>query len=122
MKPHETKNRGWAPQITHFNRVFYETNHPFSGTPIFGNSHKDTFLPLDKVKLQCQSDVERSIVDADRHGAGSGLKLLGRDGTFAAKDGTCVDQVLCMFWFWLEDILMDDLYFVDIVAGKNCAR
>ena len=28
-----------APQIIHFNRVFHEINHPFWGTPIFGNTH-----------------------------------------------------------------------------------
>ena len=32
-----TKNRGVSPQIIHFNGVFHEINHPFLGTPIFGN-------------------------------------------------------------------------------------
>ncbi len=38
---------GKPPQIIHFNRVFHEMNHPFWGTPIFGNTHieeKDTFF------------------------------------------------------------------------------
>ena len=41
MESHKgvSKNRGFSSQIIHFNRVFHEINHPFSGTPIFGNSH-----------------------------------------------------------------------------------
>ena len=34
-----TKNRGFYPQIIHFNRVFPYFHHPFWGTTIFGNTH-----------------------------------------------------------------------------------
>ena len=34
-----SKNRGGPPKSSHFNRVFHEINHPFWGTPIFGNTH-----------------------------------------------------------------------------------
>ena len=33
-----SKNRGVSPQIIHFNG-FFIINHPFWGTPIFGNTH-----------------------------------------------------------------------------------
>ena len=36
-----SKNNGKTPQIIHLEiyRVFHEINHPFWGTPIFGNTH-----------------------------------------------------------------------------------
>ena len=34
-----SENRGFSPQIIHFNRVFHDFHHPFWGTPIFGNTH-----------------------------------------------------------------------------------
>ena len=36
-----SENGGFSPQIIHFDRVFRFSiiNHPFWGTPIFGNTH-----------------------------------------------------------------------------------
>ena len=34
-----SENSGFYHQIIHFNRVFHYLNHPFWGTPIFGNTH-----------------------------------------------------------------------------------
>jgi len=34
-----SKNRGFSPQIIHFNRVFHYFHHPFWGSPIVGNTH-----------------------------------------------------------------------------------
>ena len=33
-----SKNRGFSPQIIHFNRVFHDFHHPFWDTLIFGNT------------------------------------------------------------------------------------
>ena len=38
------ENSGFSPQISsHFNRVFHYFHHPFWGTPIFGNTHLESF-------------------------------------------------------------------------------
>ena len=34
-----SRNRGEETQIIHVNRVFHGKNHPFWGSPIFGNTH-----------------------------------------------------------------------------------
>ena len=34
-----SENSGFYPQIIHFNRVFHYFDHPFWGSPIFGNTH-----------------------------------------------------------------------------------
>ena len=41
-----SKNSGFSPQIIHSNRVFYY-NHPFWGTPIFGNTHMGKHLDFE---------------------------------------------------------------------------
>ena len=36
---------GFPPKSSHFNRVFrYKPNHPFWGTPIFGNIHRNVSI------------------------------------------------------------------------------
>ena len=34
-----SENSGFSPQIIHYNKIFNFFNHPFWGTPIFGNTH-----------------------------------------------------------------------------------
>ena len=34
-----SENGGFSPQIIHFNRDKSSINHPFWGSPIFGNTH-----------------------------------------------------------------------------------
>ena len=56
-----SKNRGKTPQIINFNRVFHEINHPFWGTPIFGNTHM-----LNLWNLESDRDSSRLVISSDR--------------------------------------------------------
>ena len=60
-----SENSGLSPQIIHFNRVFHYFNHPFWGTPIFGNTHIGP--SIETLHLLCMEKLKAEMVAMTEH-------------------------------------------------------